>query len=536
MLYDAPGGVPPEGVAADDRLDRRARRALDEEAQRDLARWRECWDDALTAGGACLPWIHEVELLVDVFHRERRALGGFIQALRGERPEVVEVVGADAVLGRALSASAEEHGVEIRLSGEAPAPRFPIAIPTPARGRLAAARETLGAPPVLRGDVLIQPPDRHLGGVRAGLRARGHRPMEDFLRSSSIPPRELLGQIVRGGWMAHPGARERRRSRAEHARLLGEVPPAIGGDDPLAALQHSRALAMLAEVAADTPAEVSAARRSVARGRLRAFVTGSGAQGAARILAIAGREAGVPLIEVLHGFSLGLWSLDGRPAPTCDGLVGDRVAAWSAHDEAVLGPHAYGTVVRTGNPAAAEALARLGAARRGQAGGYALVLVQAPGWATAVLGARAPLDHARSALAGLAAGRADLEVVLRPHPLDPTSFDTLLRPGVRLARGGPLEPLLAGAAIVVGSLSTATLEAAAAGIPTVLLEPSGAPVGWPFDGSSAIRVAHDSDALATALAALGAAAEPAVVADAREALGADPNAVAAVVGLILDGR
>ena len=324
------------------------------------------------------------------------------------------------------------------------------------------------------------------------------------------------------------------------------MPPTPASRDPIATLQHERALAMLSQLTPDTLADVAAARRTVARGRLRAFVTGSGAQGAARMLAIAGREADVPLVEVLHGFSLGLWSLDGRPASTCDGLVGDRVAAWSAHDAAVLAPHAYGRVLPTGNPGAAHGLAALARARdaapavhppthgpaHALAGGYALVLVQAPGWATAVLGVRAPLDHAGGALAGLGRARPDMPVVLRPHPLDATPFESLLSPGVQLARGGPLEPLLAGAALVIGSLSTATLEAAAAGIPTVLFEPSGAPVGWPFDGSTAIVVAHDADELAAAVAA-GVSTDDAAVADAREALGAYPAAAEAVVDLIL---
>ena len=526
-------------MAIDDRLPALARRALDEQAQRDLARWRADWDAALTADGACLPWIHEVELLVDVFHRERHALGGFAQVLADERPSLVEVHGADPPLARALTAIAGQQEVPVHLAEPGPAPRFPVGIPTPARGRLGAVRELVGAPPFLRGDVLFQPPDRHLGGVRPAIRARGHRPVEDFLRGPPTPPRALLGQIVRGGWVAHPGGRERRRARALHRRLLSELPSTPDQTDPISVLQHSRAQTMLGQIAVDTLADVAAARRTVARGRLRAFVTGSGAQGAARLLAIAGREGGVPLVEVLHGFSLGLWSLDGRPAPTCDGLVGDRVAAWSAHDVAVLSPHAHGKVVRTGNPGAARAMGALAGSRTGSdppsADGHALVLVQAPGWATAVLGVRAPVEHARGALEGLARGRPALPVLLRPHPLDPTPFDAMLGPGIRLARGGPLEPLLAGAALVVGSLSTATLEAAAAGIPTILFEPSGAPVGWPFDGSSAIPVTVDADGLAAAVAAIGPSADPATVSDAREALGADPGAVDAVVNLILDG-
>jgi hypothetical protein len=517
----------------DDRLDTPARRALDEAAQRDLAGWRARCDEALTADGACLPWIHEVELLVDVFHRERRALTGFAHALATGRPAHVEVQGADPDLAQALEAIAAGQGIEIRIGEPGPPPRFPIGIPVPARGRLTALREQLGAPALLRGDVLLQPPDRHLAGVRTALARRGHRPVEDVLRGPQPSPRALLGHVAHGGWMAHPGRRERSRARAAHSALLAALPPTLPEAAPVEALQHARARAMLGTCAADTLADVAAARRSVARGRLRAFVTGSGAQGAARILAIAGRESGVPLIEVLHGFSLGLWSVDGRPASTCDGLVGDRVAAWSAHDVAVLSPHAFGTVVRTGNPAAAEGLRRLGAARGRGSSDYALVLVQAPGWATAVLGTRAPLHHAGAALEGLAAARPELPVVLRPHPLDRTSFESIAGGNVRVARGGPLEPLLAGAALVVGSLSTATLESAAAGLPTVLLEPSGAPVEWPFDGSSAIGVARDPGDLAAALRTLGQSADPAAVADAREALGADPNAVDAVVELIL---
>lgn|GEM_PF-4630042 len=536
QLYSPPGANVPAGRGVDDRLEAAARLAIDRQAQRDLADWRARWDGALTADGACLPWIHEVDLLVDVFHRERHALTGFAQALADERPATVEVSGADPPLARALADIAAAHGVDVRSTDPGPGPRYPIGVAAAVgpSGRLGGLREAVGAPALLRGDVLLQAPDRHLGGVREELRRRGHRPIDDLLRLPPLPPLDLIGKLAREGSLAHPGWRARRRAAAAHARLLGDLPPKSADADPIAALQHLRARAVLEQRASATLAEVQAARASLRRGRLRALVTGSGAQSAARVLAVAARGADVPLIEALHGFSLGLWSLDGAPAPICDGLTGDRVAAWSERDAGFLAPHAYGDIVHTGNPAAMPMLEAIAATRAGaNATKSALVLIQAPGWATAVLGARAPLEHASAALAGLRTARPDLQVVLRPHPLDSTAFDAMVTPSVRLARGGPIEPLLGTASLVVGSLSTATLQAAAAGIPTVMLDPSAAPVQWPFDGSSALPVAHDPQSLATALDGLGERADPAAVADARAALGADPEAVEKTVDLIL---
>jgi hypothetical protein len=90
----------------------------------------------------------------------------------------------------------------------------------------------------------------------------------------------------------------------------------------------------------------------------------------------------------------------------------------------------------------------------------------------------------------------------------------------------PIEPLLGTAGLCVGALSTATLQSAALGVPTVFLDVSGIERPWPFDGAADAlpRVTgHDGS--------LDAVPDPPRAA-AREALGARADATERVAELI----
>ncbi len=86
--------------------------------------------------------------------------------------------------------------------------------------------------------------------------------------------------------------------------------------------------------------------------------------------------------------------------------------------------------------------------------------------------------------------------------------------------------------LCVGPLSTATLQASVAGVPTAFLSLAETRLPWPFDGSGAFPTARDADELARLL--------PEVVAGrvsgaevATEALGLRADAVDRVVELVL---
>ncbi len=278
-------------------------------------------------------------------------------------------------------------------------------------------------------------------------------------------------------------------------------------------------------------AREAALRRTFARGRLRAAVLPSDGTAAGRALIAAAATAGVPVTHVQHGFFSDLWRLDGDPAPYVDGLAADRAGVWSEAHRRRIAPHARGRVEVTGNPAAADLAATEAPARDAE---LALVLVQPPGIGTPAVDQRATRRFTEAALEGLAAAMPRLEVVLRPHPLDRTDCSAIAAasPVERwsVVAEGPFEPLLARAGVCIGPASTATLHAAAAGIPTVHLDVTGATLPHPFDGAGTLPAATDSASLAEALGPEGPSTDPAA---AGEALGALPDAAERAVELAL---
>jgi hypothetical protein len=91
--------------------------------------------------------------------------------------------------------------------------------------------------------------------------------------------------------------------------------------------------------------------------------------------------------------------------------------------------------------------------------------------------------------------------------------------------------VLASADLCVGALSSATLQGAVLGVPTVFLDVSGAARPWPFDGSEgALPLARD----AAELAELAATARGGAAGGAAEALGLTGSGKPAVLRLIDD--
>jgi hypothetical protein len=90
------------------------------------------------------------------------------------------------------------------------------------------------------------------------------------------------------------------------------------------------------------------------------------------------------------------------------------------------------------------------------------------------------------------------------------------------------------ARLCIGTLSTATLEAVVAGVPTVFLDVTKARLPWPFDGSSALPRATDAPSLTELLRTPARRPDEAGQAAARDALGVRPDALSRVADLIMD--
>ena len=102
-------------------------------------------------------------------------------------------------------------------------------------------------------------------------------------------------------------------------------------------------------------------------------------------------------------------------------------------------------------------------------------------------------------------------------------------------RSTPIEELFASADLCVGALSTASLQAAAVGLPVCVLNVSGVPGPWPLaGGDDGLPTAATAEELAELIPALlwhgpGSSREAAL-----EALGVRGDAVENVVGLVRD--
>ena len=480
-----------------------------------LAAWRAARGQDLHIEGIDLAHVAEVELLAGCFlPAELLARGLAAAGATGE----IYAFGFDAA---ALGALATLRFLGSQVRGE-PAPP-PLA---PARGgrrdALVHAVERTPIRPWPHGDVVCVP-YWHLVGVYTALvrQRRGPRPMSAGMGLAGLERGDVVRALVRGGWGGSSGARARSAAAARVAARVAQLAAdPVGADDRERALD-GWALAVAARDAGAAPAQFRRFGRAVRGARL--IVTPFDSPAEQRVLIAAGRAEGVPALVVQHGHRAGL----NDP----DLTLSDHVAVWSAHDRDALAGEAAGRVVVTGNPGGDEAARRTA---RPHGVGRAIVLVEYPGRLSARVGTRIGPQHVATALRGLAAARRRSEVVIRPHPFDQRiPYDEVLADvrgdlGLLVDRTTPIEDLLLSADLCVGALSTATLQSAVLGVPTVFLDVSGARRPWPFDGSpGAVPLGRDAEELAARIATT-----PAGEAAAAEALGMTGNATPAVLGLI----
>jgi len=522
-----------EGVLLDDWLTLDLREDLDRTARGLMAAWQRRRGPDLTIAGVPLAYVHELELYADVFLRETRIVLGLSSALVRGGAAACELRNVDAELARCLDATLP---VAVEAREPAPPPFYPIAFAGTARaGRtmLGKGRAVTGIPGWPRGRVLVEP-YWHLAPVCRRLAVSRAFPVVNPLNLPALGRRELVDTIRVGGWLGDPGVRARARARRVTAGALAMLVESVA-DDPLDELLDRRCSRLLATRAQDTVALVDARRRAFSRAT-RAFLTYSDTAPVPRLTIVAAREHGAKVVHVQHGLFGHLPRDDGAPARVLDGWSADVVAVWSEHEHAVFAPSVPGRVEVTGNPGA-EHLTDAPHTRPSE--GHVLVLGQMRGPLSTVWDARVSSRHLRAALMA-AARTGHRTVVVRPHPLDrdlaaqvrlAEEFPTL---DVRLESAGPVEAAIAGAGLCVGAVSTATLQAAALGTPTVLLDVTNVSLEWPFDGSSDFPTAGGTDDLADLIATIGRAGETGGRETALAALGARRGASEAVLRLIAE--
>jgi hypothetical protein len=498
----------PRGVALDDHLSAGERKQADRAALDALAAWRAQRNDALVVDGLDVGHVAEVELIARCFLPAERLRRG-LQAL--DTDAGVEAHGFDQA---ALSALSElVPGTEV--TGVAAGPPPP---PTRGgwRGPIVDLAERTAIPPRVRGEVLCVP-YWHLSPVYERMAARRRpRPVPAGMWLAGVRREVVVGVLARNGWGGSIGARRRVQSAERVAESLTTLQPRSPMD--------AWALAVVHEVAGEGLAEMEHARRLLSRS-VRLVVVPFDSPEHQRPLLAAARECGVPSLVVQHGFEGGGNDPDKRCA--------DIVALWSEHDRSLLRAEARGRLEVTGNPGADRVA---GVARGFDGRNRTVVLVEYPGRMTAQIDRRVTLEHLRTALAALSVCRPGSEVVVRPHPSDHAT--RLLLGALRTAHPGltigiddstAIEPLLRSADLCVGALSTATLQAAVLGLPTVFLDITDADRPWPFGGSGDGLPTARSEA---ALVAWVGKRESGAAAIAAEALGATGTATDAVLDLI----
>jgi hypothetical protein len=524
LVLDVPlrhGLVLPAGCALDDHIPLAERTGVDADAKRLAASWRAGRGTELTVEGVDLAFAWEVELFAGCFLAAARIRHGLRACLEGLPTGRVVATGFPPDLLAVVAAVVADRAEVVAAD-----PRQDTPPRTGSRNSLISrALARSGVPGRIRSDV-VAASYWPLVPVTRRLAARGSSlvPAAVGVALPGLDPRRQLRGLARGGWMGYPSAVARARSRRMTRDLLDRTrAEGAGLDDAL----HERAGGILREQATGSVAQGLHARAAFSRRAPRLVLVPFDSPAFPRVLLAEAHAAGASSLLVQHGFHL-------EPNDP-DGSFAHHAAIWSEHDRArPLGGEAH----VTGNPGAAHfgAGPPAGSARR-----RTIVLLEYTPRLSALRDDRFPLRHLQAALEGVAEARPDTEVVIRPHPSDPDPmlYPTLVPPPARLAatidRTTPIEELFASADLCVGALSTASLQAAAVGLPVCVLNVSGAPGPWPLaGGDDGLPGATSAAELAERIPALLERGAGPYREAALEALGARANAAENVARLVRD--
>jgi hypothetical protein len=517
----------PHGVALDDFLSPVARIAVDADAHASCQRWRAARARALTLEGVDLTSIWEQEMLAQCFLPAARLLHALPSALRsigGRRLVIRDLDRGTAGLVRLMGSSL---GVTVKSESDTSPTRDPIGR-KPAR--LIRAVNRTGVPPRVRGEVVCMPYWPMYPAIAALARSpRGLRPVAARLLLPGLGLSRALAVAASGGWVGLPDARLCAASRSAVSSAICRARAGGSEEDPTEAAVDAYALETLSRIAGETLAHVWHARRALAGGGVRLGLIPFDSVEHARMLLAVMDAAEIPSLLLQHGW----YESPGEPEMS----LARYVAIWSERARPSLPDRDPLTVTVTGNPGAAHLAVRTAA--RPACRGRSIILVDYPGRLSSRAGSRVGMRHVAAALEAVAAVRPRTRAVIRPHPSDlcPDAY-LQLRPArgeleVEIDAQTAIEPLLASADLCVGSLSTATLQACALGVPTVVLDIAGIERPWPFC-KGALSVSTQADELAEAIAAVLASREIPGCEAALDALGVHPDATDRVVDLAIE--
>ena len=340
----------------------------------------------------------------------------------------------------------------------------------------------------------------------------------------------LVRSALDAGWIGHPNAVDRLRSQRQVRAALGAALDAPQPTDPLDRLLDSRAISMLEQRAGDTLAVVDRMRRAFRSSCLKLAVLPFDSPPEARSVIQAARDAGIPTLVVQHGFA-------GEPRDP-DKSLATAAAVWSEADVLRLRDRTTCTVVRTGNPGPTDVTRLLRDPPKPRASGKTIVLVEYPSRLSTRIDNRVSVQHVNAALRALAAVRPGTVVTIRPHPAEhePEIFAAAApryyELDVRVDTQSSIDDLIASADLLVGAVSTATLQAAAAGVSVIFLNVSGSAAPWPFDGSTQVPIAGGAQELAGLIPGVLSSEDVPGRPELLEALGVDADAVDNVIALI----
>jgi len=491
----------PPGVYVGDELAAKDKLEIDHVAGSVLAEWRRAVDGQLTVDGFCLPFAWEREVLASAVLPTLRAIRGVAAALDRWSPTVLEL-DSDLNLADTLTAAAQRAAPHVkvrRLDGR----------PAVLLGQIPRGRKTLGTRILGAVDHFGIPSRVRPGAVVVVGYWSMAAASDELLASPTHLPAAMLtmrlpgvGRTVRamrqGGWIGVPGRRAVERAGQDVAAALGSlgpVPPisAFGIDVGAAVHAAAREVAMQRGAADLAIARMmrSALKGSCVSAVLLPFDSTPGT----RLLVEAARETGVPTIVLAHS---GYWF----PAIVHDMEVADEVAVWSAR--AVDRIDAKGRRMHvTGYPnGRAPAPVRT---RRMPLRAPRIVVLDQPAFPLSTLvDARMAGMHYETAVRAVSRVAPDAVVVLRPHPSRSTTTSETIRSRfptvtIELASKGPILDVFRDADLCIGSASTATLEAAYAGVPVVVLDLTGVAWPWPLGGDTDVPIARNEEELAGAV-------------------------------------
>jgi len=149
---------------------------------------------------------------------------------------------------------------------------------------------------------------------------------------------------------------------------------------------------------------------------------------------------------------------------------------------------------------------------------------------------RMTAEQLEMALEAVSRTRPGTSVLLRPHPgdWDVASYklfaDRFPELDIETDQGSPIDQVIARCDLCLSGVSTATLQAAMAGLPVIFINPGGAHRPWPFDGGAdAFDAATDISELVAAIPAALARRGESPPEMLVEAFGITQNATARIV-------